>query len=68
MFTWALESSSWLGELVGTAPQCATITTIITVLTASAPSMVLFLCCREEGIQVLKSSSQALLWCRVVMH
>lgn len=39
-FTLALESSSWLGEVVGTAPQCATNTTIITVWAASAPSMI----------------------------
>lgn len=64
MFTWALESSSWLGEVVGTAPQCATITiTIITVLTASSPSMIPFF-----FVQVLFSYSQALLRCRVIMH
>lgn len=43
MFTWALVSSSWLGEAVGTVPQWATTTAIITVLTARAPSMIPFL-------------------------
>jgi len=35
LVTWAFESSSGLGEVVGTAPQRDMITTIITVLTAS---------------------------------
>lgn len=42
MITWASESSSCLGEVVGAAPQSATITSIVTALTASAPSMIPF--------------------------
>lgn len=61
MFTWALESSSRLGATVGTAPHSATNTITTTVLTASAPSMILFFYCREAATPDICSPAQALL-------
>lgn len=65
MITWALESSSWLGGAggVGTAPQSATVTTIIT---ASAPSMIPSLSTaetRDRRLLPLRLCSGAALGC-----